>query len=40
VDSGGGGAEFLDCDLLFRAEPVFQLMTVLSAACLIELVRA
>jgi len=34
--SGGSGSKFLNCDLLFCAEPVFRLVTVLPAACLIE----
>jgi len=38
--SGGSGSKFLNCDLLFCAEPVFHFVTVLPAACLIELVRA
>jgi hypothetical protein len=38
--SGGSGSKFLDCDLLFCAESVFHLVTVLPAACLIEFVRA
>ena len=37
--SGGGGAEFLACELLFGAEPVFHLVAVLAAACLIQFVR-
>ena len=38
--SGGGGSEFLDYDLLFCAEPIFLVVTVFPAACLIELVRS
>jgi hypothetical protein len=34
--SGGGGAEFLDRNLLFRAEPIFLFVTVLLAAGLVE----
>ena len=36
--SGGGGAEFLDCDLLFGAEPIFLFVTVLAAAGLVEFI--
>jgi hypothetical protein len=38
--SDGCGYNFLACDLLFGAEPVFLLVTVLPAARLIEFVRA
>ncbi len=37
---GSGGSEFLDCDLLFRAEPIFQLVTVFSAPFLVQFERA
>jgi hypothetical protein len=39
-ESGDCGSEFLDGDLLFRAEPIFLLVTVLATACLVEFVRA
>jgi hypothetical protein len=29
AQSGGGGAGFLDCNFLFSAEPVFELVAVL-----------
>ena len=38
--SGGYGSNFLLRDLRFGAEPVFQLVTVLPAACLVEFLRA
>ena len=38
--SGGGGSEFLNGELLFRTEPVFLLMTVFSAADLVEFVSS
>jgi len=38
--SSGGCFNFLACDLLFGAEPVVQLVTVLPTACLVELLRA
>src|SRR5207253_480492 len=37
--SGGGSSVFL-CDFLFRAEPIFQFVTVLPASFLIEFVGA
>jgi len=40
VRKSGGGSTFLACDLLFGAEPVVQLVTVLPAACLVEFLRA
>jgi hypothetical protein len=36
----GGGSEFLVCDFLFCAEPIFFVVTVLAPTCFIELVRA
>jgi hypothetical protein len=38
--SGGGGAEFLDGDLLFCAEPIFLVVAVLAASFLVEFVGA
>jgi len=35
--SGGGGAVFLDGDLLFSAEPIFLVVAVLAASFLVEL---
>ena len=37
--SGGGGSEFLDCDLLFCAEPIFEFVALCSAARLIQIRR-
>jgi hypothetical protein len=39
VKSGGCSCSFLLPDFFFGAEPVFQLVTVLPTACLIEFVR-
>jgi hypothetical protein len=36
--SGGGGSEFLDGDLFFRAVPIFEFVAVFSAARLIQFV--